>query len=314
MNLKTAVIFGATGATGLPIARELLKRRIKTRVVSRNSSRLEERFKGLDVQIVAANLSDSEAAKRAADSCEVIFHCVGVPLQTYQEHIPIARNTVAAMEATGAKAVLVSSFWSYGPAQSNPVKESFRPALFSPKEIIRREQEDLLRQAGGLVVLLPDFYGPGAELGFANAAIRATAAGKTANWIGNPDLPRELIFVPDVGFPIVELAHQESAYGQRWNVPGQGAITPRQFLQLAAIQSGTSLKVRQGSPFLFTLLGLFNPEIRALKDLLPLYTLPPILDATKVRALIGDYPVTSYSDGVRQTLRWMESTTEAGPA
>jgi len=84
------------------------------------------------------------------------------------------------------------------------------------------------------VTILPDFYGPDAEIGLLNRALRAIEAGKTANWIGKLGGLRELIYVSDAAFPIVELARYDIAYGERWNVAGPGAITPRQLLQMAA--------------------------------------------------------------------------------
>jgi uncharacterized protein YbjT (DUF2867 family) len=51
MEIRKAVIFGATGATGRQIARELLRRDIRTRVVSRSRTNLEGAFGGMDVEI-----------------------------------------------------------------------------------------------------------------------------------------------------------------------------------------------------------------------------------------------------------------------
>lgn len=64
---------------------------------------------------MVGDIQNRETAKRAADSCDVIFHCVGIPVDRFRDHIPISQNMISAMQATGAKAVLLSSFWSYGP-------------------------------------------------------------------------------------------------------------------------------------------------------------------------------------------------------
>ena len=158
MEIRKAVIFGATGATGKQIARELLRRDIKTRVVSRNRSNLEGAFGGMAVESVVANLRDPEAAGRAADSCHVIFHCVGLPVERFRDHLSISKNTIRAMQATGAKGVLIGSFWSYGPSQSNPIHESQPRRPRSEKERIRKDQEDMFQAAGAVVTILPDFY------------------------------------------------------------------------------------------------------------------------------------------------------------
>jgi nucleoside-diphosphate-sugar epimerase len=307
MEIRKVALFGATGVMGKCIARELLRRNIQARVVSRSQSNLQRTFMDMSVELMIGDLMDQETAKRAADSCEVIFHCVGVPVERFRDHIPISQNTIAAMRATGAKGLLLSSFWSYGPSRAAPVGEAQPRQPASEKERIRKEQEDLFQAATAAVTILPDFYGPEAEIGFVNTALRAIAAGKTANWIGALDRPRELIYVPDAAFPIVELAGFDTAYGQRWNVAGPGAITPRQLLQMAAGYCGTLLKVRAASKLILRILGLFNSQVRAMQELYPLYMNPPILDASKLRSLIGTYPVTSYEEGIRKTVDWIRS-------
>jgi nucleoside-diphosphate-sugar epimerase len=158
------------------------------------------------------------------------------------------------------------------------------------------------------VTILPDFYGPDAEIGFLNPALRAIAAGKRANWIGKLNGLRELIYVPDAAFPIVELALRDEAYGERWNVAGAGAVTPRRLIERAAAYCGTKPKVRTANRPLLTLLGLFNLQVRAIKELYPLYMNPPILETSKLRGLIGNYPVTSYEEGIRKTIDWIRES------
>lgn len=305
MEIRKAVIFGATGATGKHIARELHNHGIVTRVVSRSHFNLDRVFADMDVETVVADLQDESAAKQASDACEVIFHCVGLPVERFRDHIPISRNTISAMQAAGARGILVSSFWSYGPTQTHPVSEAHPRHPKSKKERIRKEQEDIFLEAGAAVTILPDFYGPDTEIGFLNPALRAIEAGETANWIGNLDRPRELIYVPDAAFPIVELALRNEAYGERWNVAGPGAVTPRQLIERAAAYCGTKPRVRTANRPLLTLLGLFNSQLRAIKELYSLYMNPPILDTSRLRSLIGDYPVTPYEEGIRKTIDWI---------
>ena len=123
--------------------------------------------------------------------------------------------------------------------------------------------------------------------------MRDIEAGKTANWIGKLDGLRELIYVPDAALPIVELAGYDIAYGQRWNVAGAGAITPRQLLQIAAAYYGTKSRVRTANRLILRMLSLFNAQLRESKELYPLYMNPPILNPAKLKGLIRNYPVTS---------------------
>jgi len=269
---------------------------------------LEEAFSGVEVEVVEADLKSPEAAKRAADSCQVIFHCVGVPVQRFGDHLPLARNTAAAMLSTGARGVLIGSFWSYEPILGNPVPETHPRLSKTQKGRIRQEQEDILQEAGAAVTILPDFYGPFADQGFLNPALRAVDAGKTADWIGDLDRTRELIYVPDCAFPIVELATRESAYGERWNVVGPGSITPRELFRIVEAYCGKEPRVRTAGRFLLNLLSLVISDLREIRELYPLYMNPPLLDSRKLRALIGDYPVTSYEQGIEQTVDWIRGS------
>ncbi len=305
MQIDKVAVLGATGATGFYLTRELLKRQIQVRVVSRSREHLETRFRGLDVEVVPADLTDPEATQRAAETCDLLFHCVGLPVDRFSDHLVISRHVVGAAQAAGARLVLLGAFWSYGPTRSNPVKEEGPRRPSAVKARIRKEQEDLFQTAGAAVAILPDFYGPLADIGFVNPALRAIVAGKAANWIGNLDRPRELIYVPDLGFPIVELAMREDAYGERWNVAGPGAVIPRYLFETAGKLCGREPKVRIANSIMLAVLGLFNRDIRAMRELYPIYMHPPILDARKLRRLIGDYPVTSYEEGIRRTLEWI---------
>ncbi len=305
MKIEKAAVLGATGATGFYLTRELLRRQIHVRVVSRTREHLETRFSGLDVEVVPADLMDPAAAVRAANSCDLLFHCVGLPVDRFADHLVISRNVVEAAHDTDGRLLLLGAYWSYGPASSNPVKEGGPRRPRATKARIRMEQEDLFQAAGGAVAILPDFYGPRADIGFVNPALRSIVAGKTANWIGNLDRPRELIYVPDMAFPIVELALREEAYGERWNVAGPGAVIPRYLFETAGKLCGRDSKIRTANRAMLAILGLFNRDIRAIRELYPIYMQPPILDPRKLRHLIGDYPVTSYEEGIRRTLEWI---------
>lgn len=305
MDIKKALVLGATGATGKNITRELVRRKINVRVSSRNRNRLQQAFGDLPVEIYPLNLSDGEAARRAAEGCDLLFHCVGLPAGRFQDHLDLTRNTVAAMRASGAGGLLISSFWSYWPLPGRSVQESDSRRPESEKGIIRRDQEDLFRDSGGAVAILPDFYGPEVDIGLLNPALQAICHGKTANWIGEVDHPRELIFVPDCGFPLVELASHDEAFGQSWNVPGADAATARDLFQLAADHCGTSPRFRTAGPGMLKLLGLFSAQIRAMQEMYPLYRKAPLLDGSKLQRLIGKWPSTPYSEGIPKTIEWL---------
>jgi nucleoside-diphosphate-sugar epimerase len=309
MIIQKPAVLGATGATGKAIARELATRGLVTRVVSRNRTKLEAAFgKSGEFEIHELDLSDPEAAARAVDSCDVVFHCVGLPVQRFRDHLAISRTVLGAARKAEARPVLITSYWSYGPVTSNPVTEAAPRRPASEMERIRYEQETLFRDSGAAVCLLPDFYGPEADVTFLNPALQAICRGKKANWIGDLDKPRQFIFVPDAAFPAVELAGRSEAYGESWNVAPSEPMNPRDLLGLAALQCHTQVKVRNAGKLMLAVLGLFSSQMRAIRELYPLYANAPILDQSKLVNLIGRYPATSFPDGIRQALRWLSSS------
>jgi len=308
LEFQRVAVFGATGATGREVVGELLRRGVHVRVVSRSPDHLARVFSEMGVERHAADLTDRDAAIQAAQGCDLIFDCVGLPLERFHLHVAIAQNTAAAMEASGARGLLVTSYWSYGPGDACPMPEDRPLAPGSEKARIRREQEEALLQAGAAVARLPDFYGPGAEISLLNDGLKALAAGKSVFWAGDPDAPRDFSFIPDTGRLLCDLAERSSAYGQPWNVPGSGPEPPRKILEQAAALRSTRLKLRRASRWMLDLAGLFRPDIRGFRDLLPLYERPVILDDTRIRRLLAEIHLTPYEEGIRRTFLWLETT------
>ncbi len=93
------------------------------------------------------------------------------------------RTTLEAAAAMGVeRIVLVSSVYPYGVPRTQRVAEDHPRFPDTRKGAFRREQEDLVLDAhkkgkiAGMIVTLPDFYGPHAELGYAPLIFQAALA------------------------------------------------------------------------------------------------------------------------------------------
>ena len=71
MEMQRAAIIGATGSTGIHLARELVRRGTPVRVLSRSAANLERAFATLDVERVEADAVDVEAVRRGIADCDV---------------------------------------------------------------------------------------------------------------------------------------------------------------------------------------------------------------------------------------------------
>ena len=92
-----------------------------------------------------------------------------------------------------------------------------------------------------------------------------------------------------------------------WIVAGAGPITPRRAVEAAAAYAGAKAKVRPVPRLMIKLAGLFNRNIRAFQDVLPIYQAPVYYDASKARALLGALSITPYERGLAATVDWLRA-------
>jgi nucleoside-diphosphate-sugar epimerase len=309
-------IFGATGSVGKALAAELAKKDSSFRVVGRSQETLRRHFRAYEplVEYCEADLSDPQAAARAAAGMNTIFYTVGVPYTQFQLHPKLTKIALeAAATAHVSRFIHVSTVYPYGIPQTEFVNESHpqNPVAFKGK--MRKEQEDLVcaadLRAGMRTTILrpPDFYGPDAELSYARAIFVAAVKGGTANVIGPVDTPHEFIFVPDLAETLVALSDKEEAYGQAWNVAGPGLITTRKFAELVFAAVHQKPRIRVAGKFVLGVMGLFNPFMREVVEMHYLWTTPVKLDDSRLRKLLPNLKKTPYAEGIEATIKAMKA-------
>jgi len=310
-----AAIFGAAGAIGQVLVPELDRRGIFVRVVGRSRPRLQQAFGALaNIEVREADIGDARSAGAAAQDIDTIFYCVGLPYPQHHMHPILMRSALEGAAAAKVKRVLlVSSVYAYGVPRTSRVAESHPRIPGTRKGTWRREQEDLVLDArkkgqlDGLVIRLPDFYGPFADIGLANPVLRAALAGKTANWVGPTGAPHEFIYTPDAASVIADLASRENCYGEAWNLGGAGEIPVIDFITRAYRAAGRQPKYRTIGRGMLKVLGWFSPLMRELQEMMYLEETPVILDDSKLLTKLGTVHKTSYDEGIRQTLDWMRA-------
>jgi nucleoside-diphosphate-sugar epimerase len=208
--------------------------------------------------------------------------------------------------------VHVAPVYSYGPPQRIPVPESqpHRPNTRKGRFRLKQEQEVLGRHSGGfatIVVHLPDFYGPNADLSYANAFMREAVSGKTASWIGPLEAQREFIYVPDVADPLLALSELDDAYGRCWNLGGQ-SLAARAFIGEVFKLLATPPKYRSIPKLMLQAVGLVNPFMREVAEMYYLFESNFILDDSALRQRLGGYAKTPIEQGITQTIEWMRGS------
>jgi nucleoside-diphosphate-sugar epimerase len=302
MSDRPVAILGATGPTGRHLGRELVRRGARVRVISRSEENLAEAFRDLDVERTTADALDAGALRRALDGREVVFDCIGLPADRMADHPRAARSLAAALAATGARCVKVSSYWSFLPVQRLPMTEEHPRTGGPPWSLLRREAEDVLRAAGAAVVHLPDFYGPLVHTSTLQNPLRDAVAGKPMTWIGARDVGREYVFVPDAMVAVAALSERDEAWGESWIVPGPGPITPSEVARIAGRHLDRETRVRVAGPLLLRIGALFSRSLRSFLPMVPDYARPLHYDGSKLRGLLDEIPVTPYDEAIPATL------------
>jgi nucleoside-diphosphate-sugar epimerase len=313
--IQKAAIFGAAGAIGPQVAAEFQKRGIPFRAVGRKRAKLEAAFGAMtSAEIFDADVADLRSASAAARGVDTLIYCVGLPYPSHHLFPEMMRTALqAALSMQVRRFVLVSNVYSYGVPRTARVAETHPRLPDARKGQYRREQEDLVLDAqkkgqmDGLVVRLPDFYGPGAENSLANPIFHAALAGKKANWLGPVNPLHEFVYVPDTGPVIADLAECAECYGEAWNYGGPGAINALDFITRVYRAAGSAPKYRTAGVGILKVMGWFNPFFRELPEMLYLQETPVILDDSKLLAKFPATVKTPYDAGIRQTLDWLRT-------
>lgn len=157
------LVTGATGFVGRHLARRLMARGDKVRLIVRDASRAEE-FARAGAEIVIGDLLDPAIAARAALGCDTVCHIAaqmlkpGISRQQYMRaNVDATRNLTEAATAAGvSRFVMASTAGVYGRLKT-PVDETSPLSLSSAYRESKGMAEDVCRQAhraAGLPVVI----------------------------------------------------------------------------------------------------------------------------------------------------------------
>jgi nucleoside-diphosphate-sugar epimerase len=160
-----------------------------------------------------------------------------------------------------------------------------------------------------------DFYGPGAgQQGiFGDRVIRPLLAGKTVSILGKLDAPHTYTYVPDFGKGLVLLGTHDEALGQTWHIPNASTLTTRQILTLFFEEAHLPPRMGSVPDLLVRTLGLFNPLLREVAEMLYEFNEPFVVESSKFVQAFGDI-ATSHREAIRQTLEWYRRRTQTPSA
>jgi len=313
---KLHVIFGF-GPLGQSVQRQLSARGERVRIVNRSG---QARVDG-GVEVERADASDPTAAVRAAEGAHVIYHCAQPPYGRWPALAPaLTRGILAAAEATGARLVYGDNLYLYG-RTSGTIHEDLADAATGPNGSTRAALARTLLEAhdaGRARVTIgraSDFYGPGVlDSKFGAGVFPRALQGKPAQVLGDPDQPHTVTFIDDFARALVTLGEHDVALGKAWHVPNPPTLTTREFIRLVYREAGIEgePKLQQAPKLGITFLSLWNPTMRAVREMLYQSEQPWVVSHERYAAAFGDH-ATPHSEAIRTTIDWYRRSQDMPP-
>jgi nucleoside-diphosphate-sugar epimerase len=298
------IVLGATGGAGRAVVHELLNRGLPVRAVSRSGGDVPN-----PVDVVRADCTDAEAARRACEDAAVVYNCLNVPYEQWPDLLPtLTENSIDAAAHADAPLIMTDNLYMYGPAEMPMTEETPREPE-GPKGRLRVELEEMLMDAhetGRVRVAIgraSDFYGPHAHSSTRDLVFEAALDGKTAAWLGALDAPHTMTYLPDFARGLVTLGTHEEALGEIWHLPSNDPITGRRFIEMVYDALGKAPSMRAYGYWSLALAGLFDAQVREVKEVLYQFRDPFVMDTGKFEDAFGS-DVTPYETAIPATLDW----------
>ena len=302
-NPRVHTILGAGGVIGSELC-SILDARRRVRVVSRNPPSVN------GAERIAADVSDLDQTVRAVAGSSVVYLVVGLKydVDVWRELWPkIMRNAIEGCKRADASLVFFDNVYMYGRV-TGPMTETtpFNPC--SRKGEIRARVATALideMNAGrirALIARAADFYGPAARTSVANILVfDPLAKGAKASWLVDDRVAHSFTFTPDAAASVAMLAESDAAWQQTWHLPtAPKPPTGRELVRMVANEFKVERRLRVLGRGMLGVAGLFNGDVRELREVLYQYDAPYVFDSTKFVSAFGVEP-TSYAAGVRQT-------------
>ena len=304
-NGSVHLVVGA-GPLGLAVARELRRREEPSRSVTRGG----RADAPADAEVVSADVSDPHQARRAFEGASVVYQCAAGRYSKWPELLPpLMDGVIEGASAVGARVVYGDNLYAYGPVRgpltedlpSRPVGSNARTRARVAEALMEAHANGKVRAAIGRG---SDFFGPHAlNSTVGKRVFTRMLADKPAQVLGNPDVPHTVTFIDDFARALVTLGSRDEALGEVWHVPSAETVTIRRFVEMVAEQSGRPAKLSVTPSWLLGIGGLFNPDVRALREVLYQSQEAWVMDHSKFERAFGP-GATPHQEAIRPTLEW----------
>ena len=313
----THVVLG-TGPVGLAVGRELLARGVAgVRFVSRSGA-IPDAALAADprVEAHAVDVADAARAVAACRGAATVTFAAAPPYHRWPESFPALQDgAIRGAGAAGAVLVAVENLYGYGAAGT--LAEDAPLAATGRKGRVRARMSEWLfaAHAAGRVRAVAgrasDLFGPGVRVSALGERVwPRLLAGRSVDWLGDPDLPHTFTYLPDFARALVRLGAEPDARGGAWHVPSPPARSVREVLTRAATLAGAPApRLRRTPKPLLRAVGLFVPAAGETLETAYQFEAPFVMDASR-HADAFDDRAASWDGALRATLEFWR---KAGP-
>lgn len=301
--MNTHTIVGA-GQVGTRLAALLVDQGRTVRLVSRRGTSVH------GAGGIAADASDLEQLRAATEGSDVIYNCINPPYNRWESvWPPITDNLITAAEQSGAVLVTLSNLYGYGPVDG-PMTEDTPLAGHTRKGTVRArmwEQALAAHRAGRIrttEVRASDYIGEaGDQTNFGDRVIPKMRAGKPIMLMGRTDQPHTWTYTGDAARLLAVAGTDERAWGKAWHVPSCAPRTQSEVIADLATGLGVPVpKIRTASAGMLRLVGLFNPMVRELPEMLYEFDRPFVMDSSRTQTMFELQP-TEWGAIIAETIR-----------
>jgi nucleoside-diphosphate-sugar epimerase len=315
----SVLILGATGSIGYAVAANLLARQWPVTILVRNRAKAEKLFPNAPtLTIVEGDVQDATLLNRLATGKQFIFHGINYPYNQWFGNMDTAtQKIIDAARPDQATIVFPGNVNNFGNSKK-PIREDSPANPCTRKGQLRVDIETMLEQAANagkvrvMNVRLPDFWGPNVLNDGVRPIFENALNGTALPWILTTDIPHQSVYTSDAAEIIARLIVREwnmkdksvSKPYEVWNYGGITLPSVRSWFEQISELVGKPLKIQIYSRFLISVLGLFMPTLREVKEMLYLYENTIVLDDKKVRSLFPDFRPTPMKQALINTLTW----------
>lgn len=254
---------------------------------------------------VEADLTDAEAVAKAASSkVDVVFNGLNAPYHRWAELAkPLYAAALAVAERLGALHLFPGNVYGFGERMPDRLTPDLVAAPTSDKGRIRVEIERSFAEAARAgrvrtcILRAGDFFGPTITgQSWLSVLIAAKAGQGVIHSPGPENVAHAWAYLPDLARAFVRLAEQRDRLDafEVFHFEGHTASIA-DIAAAAGIVHQRPMRVRRVPGLVFTLIGLFDPVIRASREMAYLWRVPHRLADRRLEMITGPLVATPLS-------------------